>query len=120
MSLLSSIFGNSDTANKVAEGIYNGVDKLVFTDEEKADASREGFKLWIEYQKATQPQNIARRLIALLIVSVWAVLVLVAAFVYPLSPDYSAYLLELLWKAVMPSIVVIISFYFYKRIASEK
>jgi len=122
--MLGWLFGGTKAADKAISSISNGLDKLVYTQEEKADASREGVKLWIEYQKATQPQNLARRLIALVIVAVWAVTVAAAgilgvtsAFDNPGAGLAANFLLDLLFKTIMPSVVVIVSFYFYKRIA---
>lgn len=122
--MLGWLFGGTKSADKTIDSISSGLDKLVYTAEEKADASREGVKLWIEYQKATQPQNLARRLIALIIVAIWAIVVLsaailgvVSAFDSPEAGKAAEYLLDLLFKAIMPSVVVIVSFYFYKRIA---
>lgn len=122
--MLGWLFGGTDAANKTISSISSGIDKLVYTPEEKADASREGVKLWIEYQKATQPQNLSRRLIALVIVAVWALTVIAAgilgvtsAFDNPNAGTAASFLLDLLFKAIMPSVVVIVSFYFYKRIA---
>jgi len=117
--MLGWLFGGSKAADKTVDGISSGIDKLVYTDEEKADASREGLKLWIKYQEATQPQNLARRLIALIIVGIWAILTLLAGILGALDIKGHVFLLDLLFKAVMPSVVVIVSFYFYKRIKGE-
>lgn len=114
------LFGGSKAAENTIDGIKKGVDALVFTDQEKATMNQDAFKLWIEYQKATQPQNLARRLIALVVVFIWAIIVLSAAVVGIIGlSEQAQYLMDLLFKTVMPSVVVIISFYFYKRIKSD-
>lgn len=116
MSLFSWLTGGKGAAEKAADGIYNGLDKMFYTDEEKADAAKARGQLYIEYQKATMPQNVARRLIALIVMGVWAFVVVLAALVGAWLGEYADYLLELLFKAVMPLAVVVISFYYYKRI----
>lgn len=110
------LFGGSKAADKTVDSISNGIDKMFYTDEEKADANKEAFKLFIEYQKATQPQNLARRLIALIIIGLFALLTLIVVVAWPLNPDYSDFILGVLSRNVLPLAVVVVSFYFYKRI----
>lgn len=113
--MLDWLFGDKNLIDKAAAAI----DASVLTEQERLD-------YYLKYQEATLPQNRARRLIALVILGVWAVIVLMAAlfgaFGYALDWNGGAaaavYLLELLFKTVMPSVVVIVSFYFYKRIKS--
>jgi len=52
MGLLGKIFGSDDAISKAADGIYNGVDKAFYTDEEKA----EGF---LSLLKAYEPFKLA-------------------------------------------------------------
>jgi len=113
------LFGGSSQADKTVNSITSGIDKLVYTDEEKAEAGQKGMQLFIEYQKATQPQNVARRLIALIITSLFALLVLIGVVAWPFNPEYSDYVFEILQGVVLPSFLVIVSFYFYKRIKAE-
>ena len=37
MSITSWILGGADVKEKIVDGIYNGVDKMVYTEEEKKD-----------------------------------------------------------------------------------
>lgn len=37
LGLLDKLFGSDDVIKKGVDGVYNGLDKLVFTDEEKTD-----------------------------------------------------------------------------------
>jgi hypothetical protein len=73
--LLGAIFGNGKQAESVIDGAKKGLDAMFFTNEEKSVASKEAFKLWIEFQEATKGQNVARRAIALMVVTLWAFLV---------------------------------------------
>lgn len=74
MGLLRRIFSNNDA--EIIDGAKRGIDALVFTDEERSTVSLEAFSLWIEYMKATSGQNLARRVIAFMVVTVWLVIVL--------------------------------------------
>ena len=58
------------------------------------------------------PQNVARRLIAVMLTFVFCLLILVASFAYPFSHDYSMFLLSLIREALLPAVGVILAFYF--------
>ena len=72
MNILKRIFASSESANSIIDGAKKGIDALVFTDEEKEAMSQDAFKLWIEFQKATSGQNLARRYLALIVFALWA------------------------------------------------
>ncbi len=110
------LFGGGKTTEKVVDGISKGLDKLVYTEEEKSEASRLGVELFIKYQEATQPQNLARRLVALIVTGMWAFTIGLGLAMYKVDPVYSKYILDILQTIIMPSFVVIVSFYFWKRI----
>jgi hypothetical protein len=77
---LKNVFvGGNKNADKLVDGAVRGLDALVFTEEEKSEMSKETFKLYLDYLKATQPQNLARRYLAFIIAGIWAVLVLILA-----------------------------------------
>jgi len=75
-SWVTGLFGSSDKTgdvlNKAADGIYNGLDKLVYTDEEKADALAKGRELFLDFAKTAYDQNsirsVTRRWLAFLVV----------------------------------------------------
>lgn len=80
MGLLSSIFGTdtaiketSRTVNNIFDGIAGGIDKAVYTKEEKADFQRDMFKLRVETVRLIQANFTAgdaltRRILAFFIV----------------------------------------------------
>lgn len=76
-SFIKGLFGgssnNKDIAEKAADGIYNGLDKLIYTDEEKADALMEGRKLFLKFVDKAYDQNsirsVTRRWLAFLVVA---------------------------------------------------
>lgn len=75
MSFWGRLFGSDNATDKVIDHVSNGMDKLVYTSEEKADDNAksvtEARQMIIEWLKNTQGQNLARRLLALMIASVW-------------------------------------------------
>lgn len=117
--MFSWLFGNSEGANKTIENVSNGIDKIWHTDEEKSDAQQKAFETFIKYQEATQPQNQARRLIAMMIVGLFVFLVLLGVLVWPWMREYSSFIFEILTSAVLPLTITIIMFYFYKRIKGK-
>lgn len=75
MSFLSFLTGNSKSVDKVIDAGINGMDKLVFTDEEKADYNRALQKLSLKFVELTAnestAQSISRRMICLPVVYSW-------------------------------------------------
>lgn len=75
MSFWGKLFGTEKALTAVVDGVSNGLDKLVYTDEEKADAAAkdraEARQMIVGWMTATQGQNLSRRLIALSITGVW-------------------------------------------------
>lgn len=118
MSFWSFLTGGSDVAEKAADGIYNGIDKLIYTDEEKAEASQKGFELFLEYQKATLPQNKARRQLALLVTALWTTLVVIQALGVIFSLSFITEMKDLI-GTVTPYVGGVWAFYFIKRFIPE-
>lgn len=59
MSIMSWILGGADVKEKIVDGIYNGVDKMVYTDEEKKDNHAVFLKLY-------EPFKVAQRYLSLI------------------------------------------------------
>ena len=75
MSIWGKVFGTEKALAGIVDGVTNGLDALIYTDEEKAgDAASErteARKMVVEWMASTQGQNLARRIIALSITGVW-------------------------------------------------
>ena len=75
MSFFGKLFGTEKALTSVVDGVSKGLDKLVYTDEEKADAAAkdrsEARQMIVQWMAATQGQNLARRFIALAITGSW-------------------------------------------------
>lgn len=116
MSFWGRLFGSTDVIKQAADGIYNGVDKAWYTDEEKA----EGF---LSLLKAYEPFKLAQRLLALTVaipyVVTWlmsAIMIVVSAFVdasYGKQIEEGARLLgELNNDTLGTPVALVLGFYF--------
>ena len=76
-SFLGRMFGSSKAGEKLIDGAMQGIDKLWYTDEEKAQdaaqAKREVMTVYMAWLESTSGSRIARRLLALGSFSIWAV-----------------------------------------------
>ena len=82
MGLFSFLTGNSKSVEKVVDAGISGLDKLFFTEEEKADYNRKLQELHLEFVKIaaneSTAQSISRRMICLPVVYVWLALIAVS------------------------------------------
>ena len=89
MSFWGKIFGTEKALTGIVDGVTNGLDALVYTDEEKAsDATKERSEarlMVVKWMESTQGQNLARRLIALSITAVWLLMYLIKSAVAVVS-----------------------------------
>ena len=89
MSFWGNLFGSGDAIKSVVDNVASGLDKLVYTDEEKSDAAAkertEARGMVVQWMQATQGQNLARRLISLAITAVWLGFYVLSALVYSAS-----------------------------------
>jgi hypothetical protein len=87
--LLGKMFGTDKAVASVVDNVSKGIDKLVYTAEEKAEdisADRsEARKMFIEWMRTTSGQNLARRLIALIVTGVWVMQYVTAMFMSLIS-----------------------------------
>lgn len=81
-SILGKLFGTEKALTGIVDAAASGLDKLYYSDEEKADdaakARSEARQMIIQWMASTQGQNLARRLIALSITGVWLGMYLVS------------------------------------------
>lgn len=114
--LLGAIFGSSENTKTIVDGAVAGVDKLFFTAEEKSEASAKVAEWYLRYLAATQPQNLARRLLAMVVALLWAVLVLAGVIAWPIDAEYSAFIFSILTDVVAIPFSGIMGFYFAAHI----
>lgn len=102
--MLGALFGDKNLVDKASAAI----DASVLTDEEK-------MQYFIEYQKATLPQNVARRLLALMIVGVFLLLIIASVALFRIDQPYSQFIYDIAKNVLLAPVTVIIGFYFLKR-----
>jgi hypothetical protein len=112
MGILANIFGDKDVVNKTVDGAISGLDKMFFTEEERSDANAKLSEWYLKYLEATQPQNLARRFIALIVVGLWAILILVGVAVKYFDTSYAEFVFRVLAEIVMNPFLMIMGFYF--------
>ena len=76
LGLLGKMLGSEKALGSAIAAVRDGLDALVYTDEEKAqDAAKEraaAREMVVGWMQATQGQNLARRFIALVVTLIWA------------------------------------------------
>lgn len=125
MSFWGKLFGTDEAIKSTIGAVKDGIDALVYTEEEKAvDAAKERSEarsMLVGWMEATQGQNLARRLISLAITGVWLLQYLVsqvASSVAIFWYDRAVQLNELaklqLESAndMSPAVMLILAFYF--------
>jgi len=85
MSVWSKIFGSSETVREGLSMIRDAGDALVYTDQEKAQDARASnqaaINSIIQWMDTTKGQNLARRLLAVMITSVWLLMYIVSMLI---------------------------------------
>lgn len=121
---LGKIFGTDKAITAVIDNVSKGLDALVYTDEEKAgDASKDRAAargMVVSWMEHTQGQNLARRLIALSIVSIWlfqylGCMVLSVAAIWTNNPEkllVSAKTIGTFAEKLNSPVMLILAFYF--------
>ena len=126
MSIWGKIFGTDKAVEAGLNMIYKAGDALVYTDEEKATDKSGKIKqvqqFMTDWMETTKGQNIARRLLAIMITSVWLFLYLVGIVLSVVSPWVdaeisikiieSAKVLESNADRMSGAVMIIIAFYF--------
>lgn len=112
MGLFSGKLKITDVFDKASSGI----DKLFFTNEERADFNKGIADSQLEFVKQTISENSirsrTRRYIAVSIIAVYLFLVLASGFSYLFHEEYSKHIFELANKSLGTLVVMVCAFYF--------
>ena len=119
MKILKRIFGDDRERGKIVDGAVKGLDKIFFTQEERAEASQKLNEWYLRWLEATAPQNLARRLIALVVTAIWALILLVGLVAYPFNTGFSEFAFNTLDEVVNQPFSIIIGFYFLSHITRQ-
>ena len=125
MSFWGKLFGTDEAIKSTIGAVKDGIDALVYTDEEKAvDAAKERSEarsMLVGWMEATQGQNLARRLISLAITGVWLMQYIVSQIAASIAIFWGAKasqlneLANLMLKSandMSPAVMLILAFYF--------
>jgi len=102
-SLIGRVFGSDKAASSLIDNVSKGLDKLVYTGEEKAEADAravtEARSMVIDWLRTTSGQNLARRILAFMVASVWlgfyvATAAVAIAGIWVSDPDVAEKLIE--------------------------
>ncbi len=115
----SFLTGSSKDVSKVIDGAMKAGDALFFTEEEKSVASQKKLDWMLDYMKATAPQNVARRVIAFIIVGLWALLIITMGIAggFARGPNtYSQFIFDTLKEVVLQPFSIVVGFYFLTQL----
>ena len=103
---LLSIFSSSskaidaaaNIAEKSADGIIGGIDKMFYTDQEKAEAKAKYFTFWLDTQKViageSAPTAISRRILAFMIMGPFVGMICFSVVVFKYDPAWATFILS--------------------------
>ena len=112
MSIFKRIFTKPEDATKIIDGAVSGLDKMFFTQEEKAEANQKLSEWYLKWLAATDSQSIARRFIAMVVVLLWAALIVFGVAIRWFHETMSDFIFEVLTEVVMTPFSIVIGFYF--------
>ncbi len=119
MKWLARLFGSQKSIDKIvetaADGIYNGLDKLVYTDEERAEALQKGREAFLKFVDIAYDQNsvraVTRRWLAFMVVAPVMLAFVVSGAIYLVDTEYAKHLAGLV-RELGPWAAGVLAFYF--------
>ena len=119
MKWLTSLFGSSKNVEMIVEtgakGLYNGIDKAFYTEEEKADDRSKRTEVFLKYFTMTTDQNsmrsITRRWLAFLVVGPTMLSFMLAIFGYLFTFEFADKMFNM-FTTMIPYAAGVLVFYF--------
>jgi len=122
LSLFKSSDKVADMGKTIVEGTVAGIDKIFYTEEEKAEnkmkiteLKQKGYELWLKLQETIANENtarsITRRILAVMFCGSYLLLLLASATLFPWFAEWAGQLFEYAKVLTNPVLAVII-FYF--------
>jgi len=119
--MFSWLLGNSKAADKAVDGVINGLDALVFTDEEKSVANQKVLDFKIEYAKHTQNQSVSRRVLSIAVSLMWVGVGIATLVAQALgASQFAEYSFRYMSEVVNQPFMIIIGFYFLAHLVGKK
>lgn len=82
MGFFGTLLSSDSVVDKAVDGVYNGLDKTFYTDEEKAEMAIKRSELHIKFLKAYEPFKIAQRFLALIVGIPYMTFIAISAVMY--------------------------------------
>lgn len=120
MGFLKRLFSSPDVIEKTVDGIYSGVDKVFFTQEERSEATQKAQEIYQAMWMASVPSALSRRIIACSVTFVWVILVLLMVALGIFDNMASAeFTFEVMKNIVATPFGIIIGFYFLSQVVTN-
>ena len=98
MKFFDWIFGASSAAEKVLDSTVSGIDKLVYTEEERADARTTALDAWLKLQammgEETTVRGVTRRILSVMCIGTYILLSLLSVAVWTFNKAYADFIWE--------------------------
>jgi hypothetical protein len=111
-----------DMADKVLDGAVSGLDKLFFTDEEKAEFKQNAGKMYLEHQKIILSENtarsITRRILAVMIIGVFLAGLVFAVAIWKYNSAWAAFTLKVAGNLSTGFGAIIVFYYGYYAVGN--
>lgn len=105
--------------DKLVDGISKGTDKLVFTEQEKKEFNKSLMDWVLKYMEATAPQRVTRRIIASVVVGLWAIMSIASVALYKYDLAYSHFIMTFMKENVNTPFSIIMGFYFLSNVVDR-
>ena len=83
--IFQAIFGSPESMKKIVDGTVDGIDAMFYTDEERAETKTARLEWLLKWLQSTQPQNVSRRFIAIVVTLLWAFLIVYAVIAFTIQ-----------------------------------
>jgi hypothetical protein len=123
MRLTDWLFAGPKAAEKILDGTISGIDKIFYTEEERADAKAKVFDQWLKLQEMlgeeTSVRGMTRRILAIMFCGVYMLLTIGAAVAWPWAEKYADFLWEIA-NAQYGWITMSVAIFYFGPYAFEK
>ena len=111
MGILKKLFGTDKSVDLVIDRGTSMLDDIIYTKQEKAAGKLKVLDFILAYAKSTSGQNLARRLLAIMIIGGYLLYALIGIIIFPFNPDWSGFIFQFV-KELSITVGIIIVFYF--------
>lgn len=120
MSIWARLFASPEAVADTVKSAVRGLDDIVYTEQEKAERHEKAQELWSQLWLAAVPSALSRRIIAVTIVGVWALLILAGVLFISLDMVGAAeFAFKALEEVVVQPMNIVVGFYFLQKIIGE-